>query len=136
MRVDSASSIQKVHFDNSIVAYQQDRQHRAISDNGWRRPLISGRAPSFTRTRPAVAAARVMLKERRAASGRAKREPLDDLLEVVGLPQAGLRFCSTDKSPDANALAIAAPPSHATAFAYPVAPLVWKSGTRHVLTGG
>ena len=77
-----------------------------------------------------------MLKERRAASGRAKREPLDDLLEVVGLPQAGLRFCSTDKSPDANALAIAAPPSHATAFAYPVAPLVWKSGTRHVLTGG
>jgi len=40
MRVDSASSIQKVHFDDSIVAYQQDgcpelfRQHRAISGNG------------------------------------------------------------------------------------------------------
>src|SRR5215468_5984677 len=40
MRVDSASSTQKVHFDNSIVAYQQDRQHRAISDNGWRRPRL------------------------------------------------------------------------------------------------
>jgi hypothetical protein len=34
-----------------------------------------------------------------------------------------------------NAIALAAmkTKSHGTAFAYPVAPLVWKSGTRHVL---
>ncbi len=62
-----------------------------------------------------------------------------DLVQIVGRTLWRKSDPSADRTHgpllrlDAIALAAMKTKSHGTAFAYPVAPLMWKSGTRHVL---